>query len=549
MRKKHFVLGGILVSALLINACKDPLEHFELNVGTEILHYTNIIQVEDGNDQPISSVTAAISGPDATLIYNLAGYKNFTINGGLLGLGIHPEHDPTREREVKYNVSFSGSGYLTQVVPVVISEQQPYSVQTVHILKLDNPPAGVALKQSSLSLANNTLPADATLATTTGNQTTGTAEIKLSPGTNFQDPQGNVIPGDHLNLRMVYLETAIEKALGLFPGGSLNSSNVVAEGGTLVTSGSFNPAAVVSIDFFIGTTPVKKFNQPIQLNIGLDPAFYNITTGATLKTGDQLSVYSYDVATAQWQFEKHVTVEMKNGKPVANFETSHLSWYMIGNYLNSCSNPAILRFSGNWMITGNTYPLKVEALLAGKVLKSLQVSLNAGSPIVNMSDLPLSTKGVSIRVYTADGQLLTPGTGVALPAGSCTDEHLVTLNPPVYNSAKVTLQLYVRCPEKKSTVKVLPTFYLYYREAKTSADATGFKLLGVVKNGFLSTSLLTVDNKVYDFKAIWGNNIKYAYKKTVTADNSATVGTAPGDIIGVKVGANNLEMLTENCPQ
>jgi len=547
MKKKRIFQGGILLSALLINACKDPLEHFELNVGTEILHYTNMIQVEDGNGQPISNITAAISGPDAALIYNLAGYKNFTINGGLLGLGIHPEHDPTKDREVRYDVSFSGSGYLTQVVPVVISEQQPYSVQTVHILNLDNPPPGVRMNQSSLTLQNNTLLTDATLATTIGNQATGTADIKLLQGTSFLDRQGAVIPGDHLNLRMVYLDASVEKALGAFPGGSLNSANVLAEGGTVVTSGSFNPAAVVAVDFFIGASPVKKFSQPVTLSIGLDAAFYNITTSALLKAGDQLSVYSYDVTTAQWQFEKYVTVEMKNGKPVASFETSHLSWYMVGNYLNSCTNPAILRFSGNWMIAGNTYPLKVEALLAGKVLKSLQVSLNTSSPIVNISDLPLSSKGISIRVYTADGQLLTAATGVELPSGSCTDEHIIALNPPVYNSAKVTLQLYVRCPEKKSTVKVLPTFYLYYREAKTSADDTGFKLLGVVKNGLLSTSLLTVDSKVYDFKAIWGNNIKYAYKKTVKADNSATVGTAPGDIIGVKVGANNLEMLTENC--
>jgi len=35
--------------------------------------------------------------------------------------------------------------------------------------------------------------------------------------------------------------------------------------------------------------------------------------------------------------------------------------------------------------------------------------------------------------------------------------------------------------------------------------------------------------------------------KAVEADNSGTVGTKPGDIIGVKAGATNLGILTEEC--
>lgn len=541
-------MGGILMFTLMITCCKDPLDNFELKVSTDILHYTDIIQVEDGNGNPVSDVKARIIGRDAASVYNLAGYKNFAINGGLLGLGLHPDNEPTDDKPVKFEVELSGSGYLTQVIPVVITKKQPYSVITTRVLKLDNAPAGIAVEQTSLDLKDGALSGDATVSTVIENQASQTAGIKLSEGTGFLDENTNAIQGENLNLSVVYLDASKETALSVFPGGGLNSDDVIAAGGAQVTSGSFNPSAVVNIEFFVGTTPVKRFNKPISLSIGLDPAFHNLNTGATLKEGDQLSVYSYEVSSAQWHFEKFVTVEMKDGKPVANFDTDHLTWYMVGNYINSCTEPALLRFSGNWMIAGNTYPLKVEALLAGKVINSLQVSVSADNPVANMADLPLSSGGLSIRVSTADGQLLTKASGVELATANCEDEQVIALNPPAYNSSKVTLQLYVRCPGNQTVVNVLPTFYLYYREAKTSGDPTGFKLLGVVKNGFLSTSLLAVGSSAYDFKAIWGDNIKYAYKKIVNADNSATVGTAPGDIIGEKVGANNLGMLTENCP-
>lgn len=539
---------GVLACTLLVSRCKDPLENLELNVNTEILHYTSMIQIEDGNGNPVSDINARIIGRNASVIYNLSGYKDFSVKGGLLGLGVHPENEPSQNQPVSFEVELGGGGFLTQVVPVVISENQPYSVRTVNMLKVDAPPVGVAIEQASLDLENGTMPAGKTVSTVLENEAAQTAQVSLTGGTQFQDENAGAISGESLNMSIVYLNASQESALSVFPGGGRNSDNVIPENSSQVSSGAFNPSAVVNVEFFIGTTPVKRFSQPIRLSIGLDPAFHNINTGAVIEEGDQLSVYSYETASAQWRFEKYTTVEMDNGKPVANFETDHLTWYMVGNYVNSCTSPATLRLSGNWMTSGNTYPLKIEAMLAGKVLSTMQASVTAGNPVVSMTDLPLQSEGVAIRVSTVDGQLLTDQQGVPLPANSCNTEQVIPLNPPAYNSAKVTLQLYVRCPGQQTVVNVLPTFYLYYREAKTSGDATGFKLLGVVKNGFLSTALLTTDVKAYDFKAVWGNNIKYVYKKIVAADNSATVGTAPGDIIGVKDGANNLSVLEENCP-
>jgi len=58
---------------------------------------------------------------------------------------------------------------------------------------------------------------------------------------------------------------------------------------------------------------------------------------------------------------------------------------------------------------------------------------------------------------------------------------------------------------------------------------------------------LKTDGTKYDFKAIWNDRIKIVNGKTVKKDNSATVGTLPGNLIGTMDGATNLAILKEEC--
>jgi len=115
-------------------------------------------------------------------------------------------------------------------------------------------------------------------------------------------------------------------------------------------------------------------------------------------------------------------------------------------------------------------------------------------------------------------------------------------NPNPVIKPKVTLQLYVRCPNKQE-ITLTPNFDLYYRLAGKGT----FVLLGEVKEGLLATDLLKSHGTRYDFKAVWKGRTKTVENKAVEADNSGTVGTKPGDIIGVKAGATNLGILTEEC--
>src|SRR5690606_34701176 len=219
----------------------------------------------------------------------------------------------------------------------------------------------------------------------------------------------------------------------IFPGGSLTASPVIDEGQTEAHSGSLSPAGVVKIQATVGTTPIATFNQPVRVAMQLDAEFDNANTSSVLEAGDQLGVYRFDASTGIWHFERNCTIENEGGKLVANFEADHSSWYMVGDFVSSCVNPVTLNFNADWMQAGITYSLKVEALFGGKVINAVQVSASTANTTVKMANLPLSASGVTIRVSTLDGQVLTSENGVSLPQNGCNATHNVLLNPPTIN--------------------------------------------------------------------------------------------------------------------
>lgn len=522
-----------------VQSCENPLKDVNILVSSEILKYTTILQVSDTEGDPLSDLTVTVKGRDAAYIYNLEGRKQFNLNGGLLGLGIHPEHEPTPGSPIVFQLELSGAGYLTQVIPVRINAQQFSSVNAISMMDLSAAPAGVTVYTPTVALSNGTLTEPVTINTPLSNASEQSVQITLPAGTQFLDESGNVLTGNELTATIINSDTDKPDALKIFPGGSLATDNIIPAGSSSATSGVFNPAALTSVEFFLNGIPIKHFSQPIQITQQLDPNFHNVTTNASVAAGDQLAVFSYSTGEAQWQYQQEATIVAEGGNLLSTFSTDHLSWFLSGNFLQACAQPATVQLEASWFDSGVSYPLTFEAIVAGKVAASFVLSVSTDNRSAQFNYLP--TQGVTIRVRDDRGALLGEQT-LNTTCGSTTSISLS--DPDTVTDPTVTLQLYVRCPGQSELITVLPTFYLYYREAGSSDN---FTLLGVVTNGFLSTQLLTTETAAYDFKAVWGSEVKMVNNKTVQADNSGTVGIQPGDIIGEKAGATNLSILTEKC--
>ncbi|MBK1441638.1 hypothetical protein JHJ32_16685 [Parapedobacter sp. ISTM3] len=543
MKPTKYLLYSLGWTVLLcIQSCQHPLKDIRVVVSSAILEYTTVLQITDGQGNAVNNVSVTLSGPDAEYIYNLEGRRQFQLRDGLLGLGVHPQHEPTEDNPVTFYVELSGEDYLTQVIPVIITSELRSSLNAVSVLRLSDAPPGVAVYRPTVSLVDGRIGETLMLTTPLSETSEQTTRITLRAGTQFLDADGNIITGNTLSGLIVNTDTDKETSLDIIPGGSLATSNVYTNGNNSPVGGAFNPAALTNINFFVDGAPVSYFSQPIEIAQQIDDGFYNLGTNTQVQAGDALSVYSHTAADFRWTYEQETVVTQTDELLFASYETDHLTWFMSGNFAPGCPQPANITLNASWFEAGITYPLTIEAVMAGKVVRRFVASVNATYNSVQLTYLP--TAGVSIRIKDDREAIL----GEEMLNSTCGGTTSITLaDPSTVNDPRVTLQLYVRCPGQTEVVDVLPTFYLYYRERGTGSQE--FKFLGVVVNGFISTTLLTPETVRYDFKAIWGDQVKIVGDHVVHEDNSGTVGTAPGDIIGEHAGATNLAILTQKCDE
>ncbi|WP_134090049.1 hypothetical protein [Olivibacter sp. XZL3] len=531
--KKIFTILCLAAIGLTLSRCKDPLENVTLNITGDVINYSTVLQIEDGNGSPVNDIQVSISGADGDHIYNMEGYKQFTVAEGTLVLGVDPSYEPTADRPTEFVVELRKSGYLTQKVPVTISMQQAPAIIQVNMLDLNNLPIGVAVSMQTEALVNNATTRDLVFQTRRENYAERITTVRISRGTQFHEINGNLLEGSTLNSTLITLDAAIPEALAVFPGGSLIARGVRKTDG-IHADGVFNPAAVSNIDFTVGGGEVRGFSQAINVAMEIDPAFTNLRTGGTVQAGDQLEIYSYNTGEGVWKYEQDVSVSSTDGQLVAEFETDHLTWYMVGNFVESCNTPSSFNLTGSWLQDNFNYPFTVRALIGNRVITTLEASIMTNNNTVVIPGLPAS--GITIEVVR-DGEVLA---SQAID-GACGAATTINLTQPI-EGPTVSLQLYVRCPIDNGIISYIPTFYVFYREPAGSSN-DGWQLLGIASNGFLNTTKLTAGNR-YDFRAIWGSKTRTVLNRVVQETNEAVIGNGEGDIIPRD---NALDFVAENC--
>jgi len=362
--------------------------------------------------------------------------------------------------------------------------------------------------------------------------------LNIPAGTQFKDANGNIIIGGALMVNVGSFDPDNDNIDALLPGGSLAVDAVVMENGS-EAAGTFSAAGITRISMMINGVEIKEFTQPISVSIPLSSDYVSPITGTLISAGQSFSIFSNSSPENKWRYERRVNVSgSASAGYSANFTISHLSYFMSGELQEACSDGIRINFSGSWMSNSSTYPLSILIEMNGKRIYSKTHSISLRSSSIVIPSIP--AKGVVLTVKNALTEQAIQ-TSVIADCGQVTAVILPDPSPPTATTS--TLQLYVRCPNRTGVITLLPTFELFYRESTT----TRFVYLGTVVNGLLRTSLLKTDGTKYDFQAFYSNRVKVVLDKTVSTDNTATVGIQPGDIIGEKVGATNLAILTEEC--
>ncbi|MFD2966729.1 hypothetical protein [Sphingobacterium bambusae] len=527
-----FALAGSVAS------CESPLKDFNLQISTEVIQHYATLRVVNSSNASVANATITLVSGDTQDIYNLDGRKEFKLAGDLVAFGLDPARTPTAANPVRFRVQIAAPGYTTQIVPVAITDASA-GIETVILTQPANLPDGAAQIVENVPLnSNGSTAAAATVAVASATPgTAGNVELTIPAGTQFLDAQGNILVGSSVRITITSVDANHEDAITLLPGGSLVADEVVVEGGN-TTSGAFASAGVVDVKMLVNGVAVKSFSQPIGISMPLNPGFVSPSTNQALSTGHVLQIFSNSDTDRVWTFEENnAAVGSAATGFRANFSTDHLTFFMAGEFGEACEAARSIVFSGDWMANGSTYPIVVETWWGGRVLTTTDYSISLNNAAIAIDNVP--AVGTSIVVKSAAGNILEQA-----PLGACGAVTNMRLpNPGDATGTVSTLQLYVRCPDKVDPITLLPTFEMFYRVAGNGE----YKYLGAVDNGFLRTTLLRTDGTRYDFRAVWKGRVKTVQGKTVIADNTATVGIAPGDIIGEKAGATNLAILTEEC--
>ncbi|EOR95623.1 hypothetical protein ADIARSV_1229 [Arcticibacter svalbardensis MN12-7] len=533
--KKIFYLS-IISFISVFTACKNPTDDITIIITPNVFNYTTAIKVDDaaGNALP-DGLLVEISGPDADAVYSLSGTKTFIVEKGYIYTGIDPHKDPTPGTPLEFNVKVSGDAILDVNIPFKITYGQGYQLKPIKILNLNNPASGASVLKPSFSAA--TLATQDQTVSTNAATSSLVSTLKIVSGTQFLNASGQVLSGDRFTSVLVNLDPRTPAGIALFPGESLTSEAIVNAAGQTIT-GTFVPAGVTDIEFYLNDVEVKSFSKDVTMIQDIYPAYINPKTKAVVKVGDLLEIFSYEVTTGIFKFERTVPViSQNNGKLAVTYPISHLTAYIAGFVEGACSNSS-LQLNATWMTPGVTYPLNVKFVNAANQVVSDQIlNVTSTTTLIPLATVPTGTSTLSIT-HASTGAVLFNGSvnvncGTVIP---------VTL-APLAQQPIVTMQLFVRCPGKTVTVSALPTFQLYYRLAGSNAS---FLPLGEVVKGYISTTSLDV-TKRYDFRGVWDDKIKTVDDRAIVANNSTTVGNGSGENLGATDSANNLEMLNEAC--
>jgi len=353
--QKCFALFVIVsISVISLVGCKKPTEGVDLIIDTQTNTTSLALQVVDAKTgEQITSLEAlkiTITGDDKSLVTNNIGKVDFTSQDGFLELYFSDSKVPSATSPIRFNVNVSANGYLANVIPVEVNATG-INTQIISLVKINNAPSGVGIKETAISNIDNNckMTADfefeATPSASAFEFTTAT--ITIPSGTILQDANGKALKGN-VNATMAYFNAQDQECLAAFPGG-LNARTDKDE--EIV----FKSAGLVSLDLYASNGEVKRFSQPITMNFQI-PSGLTDVEGNDVVEGTKIPAWSFDESTGKWTLEDSVEVKNVNGKLQADVQVTHLSYWNLDWFWGGCSKGARVKvesdFSDDFCVMG-----------------------------------------------------------------------------------------------------------------------------------------------------------------------------------------------------
>ena len=522
--KKVFI-ALLALGSMVFTQCTKPTDGFTISINPDVFDNVVAVKFYDAATPGVAptNVKLTITGDDAQSIYEISGYKQFNVVDGVISLGLLPKAAPTEGKPAIFVINAEAEGYLPVRVPVTILQGQVTKLVTVSMVNLDNPPPGVTVVQKTTALTGSAIGTAESIATPTGSGSNVGTALELPTGTTFRDASGNQINGATLNTTVVHFNTKEAASLNAFPGSGFHSDDITDENGNKV-SGTFRTAGFSNIDMKLNNTEVRTFNQPVNLKIGVSSDQVNPKTGVPFAAGDQIPVWSFQIETGKWIFEKQGTVVNNAGKLEVAFTTNHLTYYNLAFLDNVCAEAKasfVTNLPSAESFLVDIYPQgeNVIPAIAGYIM---QVENNG---VASFENVPQGNITMKIYRNTAnnsqtdwkvrDAQPLATYTGAL-----CGSQPSITLNIP--SVTPILFDIEGKCPSNANNPYIRPSVDVWYRLQGKGE----YQLLGHVDQGKFQTTNIDY-HSMYDFKVIWGGSKVYLRTKFIDSTSYTRTITVP----------------------
>lgn len=339
----------LFVMILAFNGCKKPTEGINLVVSTASLFEAPVlVHFENANTSSTNKpgdFEVTISGKDAALVQMGSGGDDFKASHGFLPLALKSGASPSATKPIMFNVRAEVPGFAPVVKNITITKDTVF-VYNVPLIEYSKPVDGTTVLQTESPMTAGTVSTAVNLSPNTTASMPEKATITIPAGTQVMDANNNVINAAQLKSSVVQYGSGTAAIANIFPGG-MSPSNVVDANGAAIPGGvNFVTAGLLSINMTAGTTPVKKFSQPVEIVQELQTGLINFQNGTPVKAGDVIPLWSLNEETGQWKAEGNATVNLDTvtGKLVAEYNITHLSgWNLDWAWGSFGGNTSVIR--------------------------------------------------------------------------------------------------------------------------------------------------------------------------------------------------------------
>lgn len=391
------LLVGIFELCIL-NACKDPLDGFQLLFKEPIEKAKLEIRFSSTTGKLPDDIKLRIAGKEADKIVTNLNTKNFKISKeGVIFLAVDPEVIPSVQEPVVFTVSAEAEGF-TKVIKEFVFTSTGNQFYYPRFFSIDNPPTGVSADQFKLFANTNGEITKPFKIVTNQKVKQESAFVTIQEGTVLFNTQNQIISGD---MALVIHHFDNRAGTPFIPEGGL-ARNPIDNYNNFVDAFNFSRiAGFASVEISSDKQEVARtFSKPIVVTFELNPGTQNPETKALIKVGDKIPFISYNTYTGVWKIEGSSTV-VKNttsGKLECTSTISHPA-YLINGWINwLCKQGPAFTIKSKFKDVDLTYYYSLTNVKTGNTISSSYINLNNNS-VFKLNYLSKESEEIKLQLF------------------------------------------------------------------------------------------------------------------------------------------------------